>query len=378
VRVVLVSRRFWPQADATERVLGRLVEQFVAQGASCTVLTARWDPGEPKQFSYRGAEVVRLPPPRSSFFGPTRYLRGVSRWLRENAGQYEAVCVSRIARDLATVKSSLGSDGPPIFVRCELAGPDGDVALTRSSTFAAKVFAAISACAQVITPSETGREELIAWGVDPAKICLLENGAPVQAPPSPALKQQSRCVLYDAHELFSLRDNAPLAVYLGPFLEHQGVFDLVAMWRQVVSKLPHAKLWMIGEGSDGPRLWQAVKDEDLQQAVILPGVFDDITDVLRAADVLLAPAHAEHSSYAIQEAIGAGLPVVASALPGYQAAYADAVRWVAPGGQPGLLEALLSALKGPRPTVCPQMPTPNLMAQQHLDLIAEVIERRAT
>ncbi|QDU98170.1 glycosyltransferase family 4 protein [Lignipirellula cremea] len=376
MRVVLVSRRFWPQAQEPERTLGRLVEQLVACGVQCTVLTARWEAHSPVRFDYRGAAVFRLPSPAHSLWGATRYLRAVKRWLRENGADCDLVCHSRLSRDLHGVQLAVADRRTPVLVRCEAAGDRGDVDASRRSPFARRITASIENVDAVIAVSEQVRQELLAAGVPASRIRLIENGAPIDPRRSPGMQARSRRLLHESHDLFGLPPQGGLALYIGPLLASQGVFELVKAWRQVVKARPTAVLWMIGEGADGPKLWQRILNAGLDHRIILPGSFDDLTDLLQAADLLVAPALEEHSTTIVAEAAGCRLPIVASDLPGFRTAAGPGAQLTPPGDIDALTTALEEGLAaGMRlgPAYAP--PSLEAMGLEHRQLFEEVLSQ---
>lgn len=54
----------------------------------------------------------------------------------------------------------------------------------------------------------------------------------------------------------------------------------------------------------------------MTEQVILPGSFDEVIDVLHAADVFVLPSYEEGMSLSLLEAMAAKLPAVASDIPG--------------------------------------------------------------
>ena len=65
---------------------------------------------------------------------------------------------------------------------------------------------------------------------------------------------------------FNVNSQKPLvyACYVGRLVENKGILDLVAIWKEVVVELPHAKLAIVGGGSDMDRLVRLTQTEHLQ------------------------------------------------------------------------------------------------------------------
>ena len=75
LRLVVVTRRFWPLLDEAEGWLATLVVELVRAGVQVTVVTARWDAEWPYQVNFEGATVIRLPFSNRRGWGTLRYMR---------------------------------------------------------------------------------------------------------------------------------------------------------------------------------------------------------------------------------------------------------------------------------------------------------------
>jgi glycosyltransferase involved in cell wall biosynthesis len=123
-------------------------------------------------------------------------------------------------------------------------------------------------------------------------------------------------VLGDSHPDLATIDQSPVAVYTGRLHESKGLRDLVRAWPIVMLRWPQARLWLIGDGPDREELFELILDLGLRDAVFMPGAFDDVQDVLAAADVFVLPSYEEGMSLSLLEAMARGVPVVASDIPG--------------------------------------------------------------
>jgi hypothetical protein len=96
LRLVLVSRRFWPLVGGAERAVASLGVELVRRGAQVTILTARWEPAWPAEVTFSGIRVIRLPQPARRMWGTLRYIQALGQWIARHRGQYELVCVSML------------------------------------------------------------------------------------------------------------------------------------------------------------------------------------------------------------------------------------------------------------------------------------------
>jgi glycosyltransferase involved in cell wall biosynthesis len=75
-------------------------------------------------------------------------------------------------------------------------------------------------------------------------------------------------------------------------------------------------LTICGEGPEGPELAALADRLGVADAVYFPGVVEDVAPRLALAEVFVLPSRYEGMPFALLEAMAAGLPVVASAVPG--------------------------------------------------------------
>ena len=80
----------------------------------------------------------------------------------------------------------------------------------------------------------------------------------------------------------------------------------------VVNQNPHSQLWLIGEGPDREALYDRIRELELIGHVLMPGAFDDVTDLLQAANTFLLPSYMEGLSLSLLEAMASNVHVIAS------------------------------------------------------------------
>lgn len=109
---------------------------------------------------------------------------------------------------------------------------------------------------------------------------------------------------------------APVVVSVARFAANRGHEQLLAGFKEVLRRLPEARLLLVGKGERRDRLEQLVTDLGLDQRVVFTGYRDrDLPQVLAAADCfVLMAAGSDDSCRAALEAMAAGRPVVARAV----------------------------------------------------------------
>jgi glycosyltransferase involved in cell wall biosynthesis len=113
----------------------------------------------------------------------------------------------------------------------------------------------------------------------------------------------------DKHKVFG---------YVGRLTRLKGVDLLVTAFCQIRVNLPNARLLIIGKGEMGKTLQSILAEELSQQIVhIEPDLgHAQLPDWYRAMDFLVLPSRYENFSNALLEAIGCGIPVLASDVGG--------------------------------------------------------------
>jgi len=316
-RVLLVTRRFWPLTGGAETHVTSLAAELQRIEVAPTILTARWQSDWPPALTHRGVPVTRLINPGASTFGTLRYMLSLGRWLRGQAGAFDLVYVSKLRHDAYTALTLRSYGDWPVVLRAEGAGPQGDCAWQAKVPFGQRIARTCHAAEAIVAPSPLVRDELLAAGYPGEKLHVISSGVAIpSAPVDAAMRQAARADLAEAHNDFKLPEGARLAVYAGRLRESKGLTTLVAAWRKVVARHRDARLWLVGSGPLETELEDQIRSAGLTGRVVLTGAFDAVDQVLHAADLFVLPSRHEGLSLALLEAMAAGLPVVASDIPG--------------------------------------------------------------
>jgi glycosyltransferase involved in cell wall biosynthesis len=97
--------------------------------------------------------------------------------------------------------------------------------------------------------------------------------------------------------------------FVGRWEIQKGVWELAQAWPRVAAVLPHAHLVVVGWGPLEREFRDALRDAP---RVLDLGFREDIPELMKAFDVLVAPFHNEGFGLVLAEAMAAGVPVVAA------------------------------------------------------------------
>ena len=111
---------------------------------------------------------------------------------------------------------------------------------------------------------------------------------------------------------------ARLFVHVGNQVAEKNHPRLLAIFAEMTRMSSSAWLVLAGAGTDDPEgpTARGVRQRGLQNRVVVLGLRDDVPRLLKAADALLLPSWAEGLPGVVLEACAAGVPVLASDLPG--------------------------------------------------------------
>jgi glycosyltransferase involved in cell wall biosynthesis len=179
-------------------------------------------------------------------------------------------------------------------------------------------------------------------------------------------------------------DDRPLLLAVGRLAEQKDYPTLLAAARTWREHTPQPVVAVVGAGPLHERLAAWICAEGLP--VRLLGRRDDVADLLAAADVAVISSTWEARSLYAQEALTAGVPLVATAVGGLPELVGDAALLVPPG-RPGALALavtrvldepdLRARLAGAGPVQAATWPTQTQIEAELLALYGYLVDRRA-
>jgi glycosyltransferase involved in cell wall biosynthesis len=173
---------------------------------------------------------------------------------------------------------------------------------------------------------------LVSHGVDAQKIRITNNGTdPVSLPSHP------KPAIFDA-------------CYVGRLERIKGIFDLVAIWGDVCSRMPDAKLAIVGDGSEKDRLTNLIEAEHLTDNITLCGYVEEQRKfaIMLRSKLFLMPSYADDWGIAILDAMSCGVPAIVYETPALRTVWGDDVTFVPAGDTASFGRTILRLLGDPQ------------------------------
>jgi len=177
------------------------------------------------------------------------------------------------------------------------------------------------------------------FGGDPSHVVTLYNGVVPAEPPAPAERERLRASL-------GAPPGAVVAATVAIMRPGKGHDDLLEALALLPEDSPLVVL-LVGDGPLRQRLEaRAAADARVGSRVRFTGYRTDVPRLLQAVDLVVHPTHADALPTALIHALGAGVPVLATAVGGVPEVVGDRAGVLLPPGDPARLAAGLQELAG--------------------------------
>jgi glycosyltransferase involved in cell wall biosynthesis len=170
-------------------------------------------------------------------------------------------------------------------------------------------FAGILAYRSIAVSEEVKDLMVRAMHVEPHKILVINNGIDTEDYGKP-IDLETVC-----KELGLVFDDK-VVTFVGRLVSNKGHKYLIMAAQVVIRYYPNTKFLLVGNGPTLGELTDLVSKLSLEKHVKFLGERSDIPNILAITNVFVLPSFAEGISLALLEAMAAGKPVVATAVPG--------------------------------------------------------------
>ena len=338
-RVLILSAYYFPFQGGVETHARAIARDLAQHGADVTVVTRRRSDSAVSRETIDGIAVHRVPPggPRT---GPRKWLMipfAFARMLSLRRTFDVIYCPGYQGIGFAALAAGWWL-GRPVVLRSGnlgvLTGWNWNAPMTRAGLnpesavvrwLKARVrHVYLGADAFVANCREIEREAVDA-GVPPAHLHYLPNAVDTTRFRPVASAEERRA----ARRAVGWPEDGGVCLYVGRLSREKGVSELLDAWKRLSP--PNWTLWFVGPdmaGSSldaGPAAREFVRTHGLDASVRFYGAIDDAAPLYRAADVYVLPSHYEAFSNSLIEAMGSGLPVVATRIGGNLDAVSDEV-----------------------------------------------------
>ena len=331
-RLLIVSQHFWPLTGELESLVSFFAQQLSEMHCEVVVWSAAIVKQWPEHFRMNDVQVERLSPPRGLTW-PSPFRTALSAWekafgkrwqrAQKNGETWDGVIVFGQICQEWEVARTLIHQAVPALIRINSADSflkqlEQDAAEIRSGASVGWV-APVPAMRQQL--EQTGRTllaRLIPDGV-PSLSNGNDNTSTNENEERSSRKSGARQRLARAHPLFQMTEESLLAVAAFPQPEgriarkaaHPSAVMLVRAWSDWLEHSPASKLWIVGDNPYYHDLYARVCEAGLSQSVLFVGGFDDMTDVLIAADCYVVVEGKAVPGVLDLQALAWGIPILA-------------------------------------------------------------------
>ena len=118
----------------------------------------------------------------------------------------------------------------------------------------------------------------------------------------------------EVRKQLGLNDNDFVLLFVGRLGKEKNVDFLIEAQKDLIAKIPNAKLVIIGDGPERDNLYKQITHLGLENHIFLLGKKskNDIVSILAKSHAFILPSRGENFSVAIIEALSIGIPVVAT------------------------------------------------------------------
>jgi glycosyltransferase involved in cell wall biosynthesis len=305
-RVLIVARRFWPSSSDSAQRLMSWTNSLQARGACLSIISARWHSSWSTRIDFREMPVHRLEYAPTNPMRAARYARGLADWVAKNCSNFDLIYCDAADLEAQTILTHVASlNRPPVIVRFDpLELADG---IDPRWQPGAKTLDACRRASIVIAPRADAYQRLRAIGIAESKIERISDTCPPINRAEMARAAARNAVADINHDLF-VRSTDRVVVCPLELTRHAGVELLIRAIGPLVQDHRALRVWLLGDSAERSRFYDQLRYQGWHNLIAMPGAFEDLDEVLRVADLCIAPARGHGLSWLIPKCVASSLP----------------------------------------------------------------------
>jgi glycosyltransferase involved in cell wall biosynthesis len=138
-------------------------------------------------------------------------------------------------------------------------------------------------------------------------------------------------------------------IFFGRVTKSKGIFDLLDAWREVSTRIPGAKLAVVGdyETGEGEEIQQFIQRYGLGKVIEVQGPVsgDERYRRLKQAKIFIQPSYVEQWSISLGEAVACLLPAVVYDIPTTRSTWGETISYARLGDRTDLAKKIIDALE---------------------------------
>ena len=352
MRICLYTPYFPPMMGGAERQVSLLAAGLAESGEEVTVVT-RHLPGHPAHEVRKGVQIHRaIRPGRWGALFGLGLLLTLFAFFARRRGRFDVVHVTGIHLGAYVPCRLRHRNGFRVILRPMGPGPFGDLAVLAAQRFwplwrggdasiVRYLLGTMRGADAVVALNRDLVAELVAAGFPRQRIVRINNGIPVPETAWDAARAEVE------RQRLGL-SGGPVLLYVGRLHKQKGVDALLRSVPALAGRYPGLTLLLLGDGPFEADLKSLAFELGIASRVRFLG-FRDPAPHAQAADLFVLPTWGEGISNALLEAMGAGLPCVATRVSGNTEVirHNETGLLVEPGQPSALADAISTLLEDP-------------------------------
>jgi glycosyltransferase involved in cell wall biosynthesis len=323
MKVLMVISQFHPMVGGAERQAQLLGQVLARKGVAVDVVTGWWNPRTAHREKIGDLHVFRNFSGWGMFgikgirtLGGLMYMVSLALYLLIHRREYDVVHVHQaLYPAFVAVLVGKGMLGKPVLVKTGSSGVTSDFKQLRHfplGGFQLKYMIRHLEC--LVAVSQVSGKEYLEIGYPESRVVYIPNGVAV-----------------------SSKDEKPYGrirnvVTTARLSREKGIDILLQAWARLARREKGMKLFIVGQGPIESELRGLCESLGTGETVVFCGLTDNVEKYLETADLFVLPSRSEGLSNSLLEAMGHGIPCVATDVGGSRDLLLGGSQTIPPGG----------------------------------------------